>query len=357
MRRALPWALLGAGLYGLLAFALDRRLPALPDALGLLLAAGLFSVLAVTALALGTRARLPRNTAALAGLVLLAATVAVSGHPPLHAALLLASAIALGDAFSDWVTPRLRDLSVIFTTAVCLALFDVWSVTLGPAHSATSGGFLSRLLLDAPAPSGWIHFLGISDLVIVVLLEGVIARRGKRPTRALLAGLLGILASLGQAYLTRRPAPALPWIGAFFAALAWPLVRPDRAGWLRTAKWSGITVAVLAAATAARFAMRCYWPTTIGCCWAWSTAAVKRTKSAYDSGETRPCFTSAYSSRTRVLPSSFAARLKVPNGPVMFAGCPRSTAFMPAGSSMRTSVTELSLPLMSSGVVRLASET
>lgn len=223
--------------------------------LELVRACALFSVVAIAALAVATQARLARDPAALAGLALLGLALVSMRWPALHAAIVLAAAAALGDAFADWVAPRLRDLSVVLTAAVCLALFDVWSVTLGPAHSATAGGFLKRLLLDVPTPGGWLGFLGISDLVLVALLAGLCRRRGAHAWRALLAGLLGVLASLGQAYLTRRPAPALPWIGGFFALLAWPLLRPDRAGWLRTARWGGLTVAALAVVTALRLAL------------------------------------------------------------------------------------------------------
>jgi hypothetical protein len=214
-----------------------------------------FSIAAVGALAVGTQAHLARDVGA--GVGLAAAVVAMGlGLPPaVHAAFILLAGLALGDAFADWIAPRLREVSVLVTAAVCLTLFDIWSVRFGPARSATSGGLLERLLLDAPAADGWIRFLGISDLVVIALLAGLTARRGLGRWRALLAGLCGLLASVAQAYLTRRPAPALPAIGLCFVIAHWNVVQPDRAGWVRTAKWVSGTIALLAVITGLRLAV------------------------------------------------------------------------------------------------------
>ena len=248
MRASTLTVVLGPALYAALALALEGRLPALPDAMGLVLACAIFSAVAIGALAIGARAGLDVNTGALLGLAALVGALLVK-HSTVHAALVLVAALGLGAAFAAWVAPQLEDWSVVVTVAVCLALFDFWSVKFGPAHHAATGGFLQRLLLDVPAPVGWTRFLGISDLLVIALLAELSARRGLGRARAFGAGLLALWASLAQAYLTRGPAPALPWIGALFAIAAWSTVRPTRAGWMRTARWSGITVALLAVAT------------------------------------------------------------------------------------------------------------
>ncbi|MBS2028669.1 MAG: hypothetical protein JST54_12275 [Deltaproteobacteria bacterium] len=248
MRASSLTILLGPALYAALALALVGRLPALEDAMGLVLACALFSAAAIGAMAVGARAKLEMNAAALVGLGAVVGAL-LATNSALHASLVLVAALGLGAAFAAWVEPRLSDLSVVVTAAVCLALFDFWSVKFGPAHHAATGGFLQRLLLDVPAPDGWTRFLGISDLLVIALLAELGARRGIGRARVFGAGLLALWASLAQAYVTRGAAPALPWIGALFALAAWKLVRPGRDGWLRTARWSGITVAVLAVAT------------------------------------------------------------------------------------------------------------
>lgn len=251
LRRALI-LLAGPGLYALACLALAGHMPGSgPGAL--LLGCMGFSAVATCALALGTQARPGREVASGVGLLSLALVLVAPLPPVPHAFLLLLAALALGCAFASWIAPRLTDLSVLLTAAVCLTLFDVWSVLWGPARSAAAGGLLARLLLDAPRPGGFIRFVGVSDLVVMVLLAELAQGQGLGRRRALLAGLAGLLASLVQAYLVARPAPALPWIGLGFVLAHARQVRPDGNGWRRTARWALGTAAALALLTLLRW--------------------------------------------------------------------------------------------------------
>jgi hypothetical protein len=253
--------LLGPLAYAALALALGALCADLPPAelAGKLGAALLGTLLALGALAWAGLAPPARDRAALAGLAALglalpAARLASPGAlllPAAHAGLLLLAAAGLGEAFADEIHRRLAHPSAVVTAALCLALFDVWSVLFGPAGNAASGGLLKLLLIEVPAPGGWMPFVGISDLVVVAMLIGLGKRRGWGGTRGLLAGAAGMTLALGQAVLTRHAAPALPWIGAAFCAVAWPQVRPDAQGWRRTGTWAGGTAALLVLATLA----------------------------------------------------------------------------------------------------------
>ncbi len=250
----------GPTLYGLLALATGASLIPLqlPGALPKLFSALIAVMMALFALALSVRRPPTRDQSALWGLVALLAAIVLGrqGHhgpewlvAPLHASLLLVASAGLGEAFADVVSERLADSSVVFTAALCLALFDVWSVLFGPANNAASGGLLALLLLEAPSPGGWMRFIGISDLVLVVLLVGVGRRRGWGTRSGWLAGMLGIALALGQALITLRAAPALPWIGGCYCLFAWGSVRPGASGWRRTFRWAAGTTVLLAVAT------------------------------------------------------------------------------------------------------------
>jgi len=248
-----PLWVLGPLLYSGIATALAPWIiPGSMTTGAMVLVALIGSMVALGALETALRGALPRDPAAIAGLVALGLALAAArleGPAWLHAALLIASSAGLGAAFGAWIGERMTDSSVIVTAAVCLALFDVWSVFFGPASLALSGGLLSLLLLSAPAPGGWTKFLGISDLILTALLIQLGVRLGIARSKSLLAGWLGIGLATGQALLTQRAAPALPWIGLCFCVMAWPVLRPGREGWRRTGRWAAGTAVVLGVAT------------------------------------------------------------------------------------------------------------
>lgn len=215
-----------------------------------LLAAVLGSALSLTWLGLARRGGLARERAIAAGMVGL--LLGFGLHPAegellhgLHGLALLVAALGLGEAFADVLAARIRDRSVVLTAALCLGLFDVWSVLRGPAGNATSGGLLEALLLEWPVPGGWLPFLGVSDLIFTVLLAGLVARWRGSSLAGVLAGAGGIAFSLAVAATFRRPTPALPPMGLLFCLLAWERVRPDTAGWRRTGRWLAGTAALL----------------------------------------------------------------------------------------------------------------
>jgi hypothetical protein len=253
---ALPPFLLGPLLYMAILAVGGLLLSPLPTSVGGVVAAGAVgSILAMLAVARSVASPLGPAVAARLGLLgLLGALGLASLGPalavaPLHAALLLIAAGALGEAFASFISPRLRDASVLVTAAVALALFDGWSVALGPASSAVSGGFLQRLLLEVPAPGGPRPFVGLSDLVMVALLAGLARERGWGTMRAILAGLAGLELALVQAFVTRHAAPALPAIGLAFCAAHWDAVRPDASGWRRTGRWAAGSAVALSLLT------------------------------------------------------------------------------------------------------------
>ena len=253
---ALPLFLLGPLLYMAILAVGSLLLSPMATSVGGVVAAGAVgSILAILSVSRSVAAPLGSAVAARLGLLSLVGALSMASLGPaqavgpLHAALLLIAAGALGEAFASFISPRLRDTSDLVTAAVALALFDGWSVAFGPASSAASGGFLQRLLLEVPAPGGSKPFVGISDLVIVALLAGLAREHGWGTKRALLAGLTGLELALVQALVTRHAAPALPAIGLAFCAAHWEVVRPDAAGWRRTGCWAAGSAVALGALT------------------------------------------------------------------------------------------------------------
>lgn len=258
----------GAGLLAPLVWiaavgVLPARLAALPlTAEGLLVAALLASpIVALLAVAV-SGAPLSERTSVLAGLGALAATLALGPveEGPVAAVrggLVLWSAGLLGRAFGVVLTRRWPEPHRLFPAAVLFALFDLFSVAVGPARLAVEGGLLRALLVPLPAPGGTTPgFVGASDLVALALLAQWLPTRVLPLPRLVAAGVLGLGCALGQAFLTRSAAPALPWILGLVTAAAWPRLGVTPVILRQTARQAAVAAVVLGAVGAALLATR-----------------------------------------------------------------------------------------------------
>lgn len=257
-------ALLLAPLLWIAAVALlPAPLRALPASLeGLLVAALLASPLvvalavAVASSGLGERPAVVLGLVALAGLVVLG-PVEEGARAALRGGLVLWAAGLLGRAFAVVLSRRWPEPHRLFPATVLLALFDLFSVAVGPARQAVDGGLLRALLVPLPAPGGGTPgFVGISDLIAVALLVGWLPRAVLPPGRVVLASMLGLWLALAQAWLTRGAAPALPWILGLVTIAAWPRLGVTAALVRRTARQGAVAALLLGVVAAGIVATR-----------------------------------------------------------------------------------------------------
>ena len=195
---------------------------------GLLVAALLAAPLAALAAASVAAAPLTDRPAVLLGIAALLALPAIGPVETgwlaaLRGGLVLWAAGLLGRAFAAVLVRRWPEPHRLLPAAVGLALCDLFSVAVGPARLAVEGGLLRSLLLPLPVPGGATPgFVGISGLVAIALLRRWLPAAVLSPARLLAAGVVGLWLALGQAYVTRGAAPALPWILGLVTLAAWP---------------------------------------------------------------------------------------------------------------------------------------
>jgi len=159
-----------------------------------------------------------------------------------RAALLLLAAGQLGRSFAGVLARRWPEPWRLVPAAVLLALFDLFSVLVGPARLAVEGGPLRALLLPLPVPGGATPgFVGVSDLVAIALLAGWLPAPVASRLRVGLASAAGLFGALGLAFATRAASPALPWILGAVALVSWPRLGVTRPVLVRTVRLAVLT--------------------------------------------------------------------------------------------------------------------